>query len=230
MKSDENDSSTPHFSDARWADFARGVGSVEGRSEMQSHLDTGCEECRTIADRLQTVVAMSANERQLVIPDECVARAKQIAEAVPSASGWIENLTVIAARLVQSSPLDWQPAGVRSLGEAPGPAGDRMLFRANDYVVHLTIEPLLGGEAAEVVGEIVNEREQEENLEGIPVQMVARGQTLSETSTNQFGEFLIEYPVRKNAMLRFALKQRGQRIDLPLGHEPENGPTGERES
>jgi hypothetical protein len=92
-----------------------------------------------------------------------------------------------------------------------------MIFQAADYAVYLKVEPLLGGEAAEIIGEIANERDREESMEGIPVQMVARGETIGESATNRFGEFFIEYPVRKHATLRFALKARGQRIDLRLG-------------
>ena len=228
MKVVKVDSTTEHFSDGLWADFARKTGSEEDRREMQAHLDAGCQPCGAIAQGLDAVVRMAVNERMLVIPQEMVDRAKEIAGAAPSASGWIENLTALVAQLIQSSPLDWQPAGVRSAGDSFGRVGDRLLFRADDYAVYLKVEPLLGGEAAEIVGEIVNERELEESLEGIPVQMVSRGQTLSETATNKFGEFLIEYPIRKNATLRFALKHRGQRIELPLGPGPQNDTAGDR--
>jgi hypothetical protein len=217
LKSLKRDARAEHFSDARWADFARNVGSEEGRGEVQAHLDAGCQPCRAMANRLYAVARMAANERKLVIRREWVERAKEIAGTAPAAWGWIENLNAIVAHLIHSSSLDWQPAGVRSVGGDPGLAASRMIFRAADYAIYLKVEPLLGGEAAEIIGEIANERDHEESMEGIPIQMVARGVTLSESTTNRFGEFLIEYPIRKNATLRFALKDRGQRIDLPLG-------------
>lgn len=206
-----------HFSEIRWADYARDTGDAGLRREIQAHLDAGCDLCRASADRFRAVARMAVNDRKLVIPQQIVDRAKQIADTGPSEHAWTGNLTVIAAQLVQSSPLDSHPAGVRSLGDTAGIVGDRVLFRAADYSVYLKVEPLPGGEAAEIIGEIVNESEHEEILEGIPVQMVSRGQTLSETATNRFGEFLIEYPVRRYTTLRFALKHRGQRIELPLG-------------
>lgn len=211
------DPNAEHFSEARWADYVRDTGDEGLRREMQAHLDAGCDPCRASADRLRAVARMAENDRKVAIPQEIVDRAKEIAQSGALVSGYIGNLTAIAAQLVQSGPLDWLPAGVRSLGDTSGVVGDRMLFRAADYSVYLKVEPLPGGEAAEIIGEIVNEREHGEILEGIPVQMVSRGQTLSETATNQFGEFLIEYPVRRYTTLRFALKHRGQRIDLPLG-------------
>ena len=218
-----------HFSEAQWADFARHIGAEEMLRAMQAHLETGCDACRSLAAPLVTVARMAVGERTLVISEELLMRARAIAEPSPVAPGWIESLVAITAQLIQSGPLDWQSAGVRSLGEATGPAGDQMLFRANDYAVHLRIETLLGGEAAEIVGEIVNEQQQGEVLEGIPVQMIARGQTISETATNRFGEFLIEYPIRKNTTLRFALKHRGQRIDLRLGATGDVDPGGDRQ-
>ena len=217
MRRPQHESGGEHFSSTLWADFARNLANDGDRHKMQAHLDAGCEECRAIVDRFAAVAKMALNERTLVVPEDIVDRAKQIARTAPAPPGWIENLSAITARLVESSSLALQPAGVRSSVEAAASIGDRMLFRAADYAVYLKVETLLGGETAEIVGEIVNEREHEENLEGIPVQMVARGRTLSETATNRFGEFLIEYPIRKSALLRFALKERGQRIDLPLG-------------
>ena len=228
MKSRQGDSGKRHFSDALWADFARHAGSEVGRGEIQSHLDAGCEQCKAAAHLFLAVARVAANDRKLVIPPELVEQAKEIAKTAPAISGWIENLTVIVAHLIQSSPLNWQPSGVRSLGENAGPAGRRMIFRAADYAVYLKVEALPGGETAEIVGEIANEREHEESMEGIPVQTVVRGKTLSESATNRFGEFLIEYPIRKHATLRFALKHSGQRIDLPLGRGLEGNLIGDR--
>lgn len=91
------------------------------------------------------------------------------------------------------------------------------MFRAADYAVYLKVEPLLGGDEAEIIGEIANEEGREESMEGIPVQMVSRGRIFSESATNRFGEFLIGSPIRKNVTLRLALRDRGERIDLPLG-------------
>lgn len=228
MKSLKGDSGKGHFSEPLWADFARHAGSEGGRGEIQSHLDAGCDLCKRTAHLFLAVARAAVNDRKLVIPREFVQRAKEIAKTAPAISGWIENLTVIVAHLTQWSPLNWQPSGVRSLGENPGPAGRRMIFRAADYAVYLKVEALPGGETAEIVGEIANEREHEESMEGIPVQTVVRGKTLSESATNRFGEFLIEYPIRKHATLRFALKHRGQRIDLPLGPGLEDSLIGDR--
>jgi hypothetical protein len=227
LRSGKRDSGARHFSDELWADFARHLGSEELQDELQAHLDGGCELCRGTANRFLAVASMALNERMLVVPQELVERAKKIARTVPS-SGWIENLTAIVGHLIDSRPLDWQPAGVRSGSGNAGPAGGRLMFRAADYAVYLKVEPLLGGEEAEIIGEIANEGKNEGSMEGIPVQMVARGRIFSESATNRFGEFLIGSPIRKNVTLRLALKEQGQRIDLPLGSLLAGGTLGDR--
>jgi hypothetical protein len=227
LKQGKRDSGSRHFSDELWADFARHIGTEEVRAELQAHLDAGCEGCRMIANRFLAVARMAFNERLLAVPPELVERAKKIATRVQS-SGWIENLTVIIGHLTDTRPLDWQPAGVRSGPGSAGQEGARLTFRAADYSVHLKVEPLLGGEEAEIIGEIANEGGQEGPMEGIPVQMVLRGRIFSESVTNRFGEFLIGSPIRNNVTLRLALKDRGQRIDLPLGSLLNAGTLGDR--
>ena len=227
LKPGKRDSGAQHFSDELWADFARNVGSEEVRAELQAHLDAGCEGCRMTANRFHAVARMALNERLLAVPPELIERAKKIATTVHS-SGWIENLTVILGHLTDTRPLNWQPAGVRSRTGNAGQEGARLTFRAADYAVYLKVEPLLGGEEAEIIGEIANEGGQEGPMEGIPVQTVARGRVFSESATNRFGEFLIGSPIRKNVTLRLALKDRGQRIDLPLGSLLDAGTHGDQ--
>ena len=100
--------------------------------------------------------------------------------------------------------------------EGAAPAGDRLLFRAGDYSVDLKLEPPSASDAGEIIGQIANLEDHAANMDGVLVQMVVSGNTIGETSTNRFGEFLMEYPSKATATLRFALKHHGQRIDLPL--------------
>ena len=205
-----------HFPDQQWSDFARGLlGEAEHR-QMKSHLALGCAACRAIADRFGSVARLAANDQSLVIPQALVQCAISLFEPAPS-TGWLETLEVLVGQLIPSPGRDWQLACVRS-GE--GMAGqstvDRLLFRAGDYSVDLQLDPPSAGEAGEIVGQIANDQDRSESLEGILVQMVAVGRTIGETSTNRFGEFLMDFPSQKKATLRFALRHSGKRVDLPL--------------
>jgi hypothetical protein len=123
---------------------------------------------------------------------------------------------VIRAKFVPG--IEWRLAGVRSgASDAVDPARDRMLFRAGDYSIDLKLEAPAGGEGGEIVGQLSCASPQPESVNGVLVQMVSgRGRTLGETTTNRFGEFFVDYAGQKNVTLRFALKARNQRIDLPL--------------
>jgi len=206
-------SENAHFSDELWTDFVRGLADEGVRKKMQIHLDADCTLCRVyrwIAD----VANFGLEEQRLEIPEPLIEQARQI-HKVPSKPKWIETWDALAAQLVQQAGLSWQPAGVRSPTTGGG-TGGRMLFRAGDYLVDLQVESPSSGNGSEIVGQIANEHEQSEVLDGIIVEMVIPGRTLSETATNRFGEFVLECPPVRNAILRFGLRHRKQRIELPL--------------
>lgn len=209
-------SSEDHFSEPQWVDFVRGVSEDPVQAEMQGHLDSGCAVCKASVSWLRAVSSMAAAER-LEVPPDVVRRAGEVFAAPPAKAGWMDELEAIAAELISNVRLDWHPAGVRSVTaseEALG--GSQLLYRAGDYTVDLRIEPPSAQDPGEIIGQIANERNRQENLDGLVVQMVVLESTLGETVTNRFGEFLIEYPRRKKAILRLALKHLGQRIDLSL--------------
>ena len=205
-----------HFSEGQWADFVRGVSPEAVQGEMQSHLDSGCALCAVSVSWMRSLSAMAAAER-LDVPADVVRRARAIFAPPPANAGWMEELEALAAELISNVRLDWQPAGVRSVAaSAEALGGSQLLYKAGDYTVDLRIEPPSAQDPGEIIGQIGNERNRQENLDGLVVQTVAAGRTLGETVTNRFGEFVIEYPRGKKAILRLALKQCRQRIDLSL--------------
>jgi hypothetical protein len=219
QKQRQDGSRTPHFQDAQWVDYVRGLAGESLQQEIQNHLNSGCEDCKQTWAWMLSVAETGASDAQLKIPDEVVSRAKAIFR--PAETGWIEKLRSLAAELVTQVPLDFQPAGVRSLGTMESKSGDRFLYRAGKYAVDLKVELPGASESGEIIGQIANEQDAADNLSGVLVQIVVPfkqtlGKTIGETETNRFGEFLMEYPSAKSAILRFALKQRGERIDLPL--------------
>ncbi len=206
-----------HFTDERWSDFVRGTVSQDERLTMDAHLQSGCRDCAAAMTTFAAVARLVAEDIAQLIPQSSIERAKAIFEARPSRS-WIETCTAIQAELLSAMSSHWQLAGVRSGGsEAVDLVGDRMLFRAGDYSVDLKLDAPAGGEGGEIIGQISCEPAQLESVNGVLVQMVSGpGRTLGETTTNRYGEFFMDYAGQKNVTLRFAIKQRNQRIDLPL--------------
>jgi hypothetical protein len=209
-------SGNKHFSDEQWADFVRGVAAEVVGRDMQVHLDSGCSVCRAAFQWLNIFARAALAEKEIEVPDRLVQEAREIFVASPARSHWTEAWEAISAELIQHVGLSWQPAGVRASAAMAASTGGRMLFRAGDYVVDLQLDPPSSGSGGEIVGQIANDRVQE-NLDGVIVEVIVPGRTVSETATNRFGEFVIEYSQNRNATLRFALAHRKQRIDLPLG-------------
>jgi hypothetical protein len=184
---------------------------------MQAHLDEGCADCQAVVDQLSAIVRFAAEERSLLVPHELVEQARNMYQADDPAGDRARKLHVIAAYLISETQLGLQPAGVRSAGGIFDAGGVRLVYRAGDYSINLTIEPSSAGGAQEIIGQISNLIEPDEPMEGIAVQIAARGRILDETHTTRFGEFLIGYPLRTDSVLQFMLDRRGQRVDLPLG-------------
>ena len=204
-----------HFDLESWTDFVRYSLEEAARAGMQAHLDAGCDGCREIVDWLRSVVRTAAADAALNVPADVVANARSIFVPRQADPSWTERLRQLPVELVRQLAADLQPAGVRSTTFE----GNRMLYRSGDYSVDLKIEAG-AGESGEIVGQIVNELEQKETLEGVLVQVIASGKTLGETATNRFGEFIIAIPQGKKSTLRLALAGRDERIDIPMARTP----------
>lgn len=196
-----------HFSDGMWADYVRGVTGPDDAAGMRAHLEAGCAECERTVELLGRAASLQG---ELAVPEALTAQAKAIFAPRRASHSWVDALEQLAGELVWEAAPAWQLQGVRSSGEA----GLRRVYRAGEYSVDLQIDRQ--GEADEIVGQIVNESDDNEQLEGILVEVFSAGQTVGETATNRFGEFILDYPAVKHPVLRLALRHRGQRIEVPL--------------
>ena len=200
-----------HYTDELWSDFVRKALAPAAQQAMQAHLLASCARCTQTAELLGHVARFATAEPARDVPPELTAAAIQFFQPAPASSPWAEKLQNIAAALIWDQQAEFLPQGVRSSAQT----GQRLVYRAGDYSVDLNIERL-PGEPGEIIGQISNELDRQELMDGILVQVVSPGRTLVETATNRFGEFIIEYPAAKSALLRFVLGQKSQRIDLPL--------------
>jgi len=205
-----------HFTDGQWADFVRGITEEPAGDLMRRHLASGCPSCSVTVRLLDALAQAGLREGQLQIPEPVIQRAREIFTPPAAAPGLVQTWHTIAGQLIRQASLTWQPDGVRSPADAGASPGERKMFRAGDYIVDLQLEAPSSDKAAEIVGQIANENDAEDSLGGIIVEMVIPGRTLTGTSTNRFGEFVLECPAVENAVLRIALRERRQRIELPL--------------
>lgn len=206
---------SPHFSDAEWADYSRGVSSPTLRAQFEKHLQSGCDQCREQQVFLQQVQRSAA--ASATVPDEIVQRAQALFDRPPRLN-WIDKLQALTAELISHSPLEYHPAGVRSVApDVQSRKGQRLLFRAGVYLVDLKLDSPLTAEAAEIIGQISNSSDEYESFENVLVQMEVSGRVVLEAPANRFGEFLLVHPLKQNhTTLRLGLQKAGLRIDVPL--------------
>ncbi|MFN7939637.1 MAG: hypothetical protein U0R19_40300 [Bryobacteraceae bacterium] len=206
---------SPHFSDAEWADYTRGLSSPELWSQFQQHLQSGCERCHKQHQYLQQVKQSAS--ASVEVPDDVVQRAQALFDRAPRLN-WIDRLQALTAQLVSRSPLELHPVGVRSVApDVQSRKGERLLFSAGVYHVDLKLDwPLTAG-AAEIIGQISNSSDEHESFENVPVQIEVSGRVVLEAPANRFGEFLLVHPLKQNqTTLRLGLQKAGLRIEVPL--------------
>ena len=171
---------TRHFRDEEWVDLAR-IQSDERRARLQQHLDDGCEECRRRL-RFWTAVSRSAARDATYSPP---------AAAVRQVRGRFSPRSFLkraAAVLLFDSASEPLPAGVRS-----GAQSARLLLYAKaGRLLKLRVENLGDSESFSVVGQVLEEKAPQRELSNLPVLVQSGRRTVSQTLTNQSGEFALD--------------------------------------
>ena len=175
-----------HYSSEEWIDFTNASVPQPEREAMQLHLDSGCGDCRDIAETWKQVRDAARREPQYQIPVSVVRYVKDTfflrRQMTPGDKNTIPRLTFDSLR-------DALPLGVRSLG-----ASERSLkFQTETYSIHLSLELSKGHQLVFVIGQLVDATGENKVLDKIPVNLLEDEKALSQTRTNQYGEFQLEY-------------------------------------
>lgn len=200
-----------HYSEASWADFARGLVSGTTKMTMQTHIDDGCKKCAATLAVWQSVLAIAGRESLFVPPADTVRVVKsQFAALVPEArSGF---------RILFDSNLQPVTAGIRGSVVAR-----QVLYETDEYYIDLRLEPRREADRACLVGQILNRTGQDRAAQGIAVRIQKGTMPTAETSTNQFGEFQLEFEAVHG--LRISVRRdETHEIVLPLDEVQVNPP------
>ena len=121
----------------------------------------------------------------------------------PAPAGWPETLPPIRmARLVFSTlgePL-WE--GVRGAGAATG----HLLFEEGNWLLDLHVKPQAESNLVSVAGQILERQQSEPSYAGFTVAVLREKVELARTTTNQFGEFQLEFSPAGGLLLTVVLK------------------------
>src|ERR1700732_2625238 len=188
-----------HYSLEKWVDFARNVIHEDERTEMQSHLETGCSQCSkelNLWRRLHQV----AKRESAYEPSGGVVRTVNAAFANHRTALMRNAKSEIVTLLFDSfrSPL---LAGVRSTGSS----SRQVLYGAENYRIDVRIEPRIDSEKIVLIGQVLNSTDPEACLSQIPVALLKGRNVVAESVTSQFGEFQIECDMEGSLRLKVTL-------------------------
>ena len=198
-----------HYSDAEWADFARGLKGGPARASMEAHLSTRCRRCGRAADAFGTVAAVARGEEAFAVPPQALRWAMAVFSLRQPER--VQILPRVLARLVFDSFGEPQPVGVRSLERVSRQA----MYRAGDTYVDLRLESEPGTRRVSLVGQIAGSKAGDGSFRNVPVVLAAGKDVLARAVSNELGEFQMSYePGRR---LRLYVPLRGDRgIEVPL--------------
>jgi len=170
-----------HFRDEEWVDLAR-IQSDERRARLQQHLDEGCQECKRRLRFWTAVNRLAAHEAAYSPP----------AAAVRQVRGYFAPRSFkkrSVASLLFDSAQEALPVGVRSSG---GLSARLLLYAKAGRLLKLRVESQADSESFSLVGQVLEEKAPQRMLSDLPVLVQNGKKTVSQTLTNQAGEFALD--------------------------------------
>src|SRR5712691_5513304 len=198
-----------HYDLTQWADFVRGIGGEAERRQMEQHLASGCRTCGGNARLMGSLRNLATSEASYEAPRYAEQSVK--AMFLLRRPERVRLLPRLAAKLVFSDAVAGPVGGVRSLERFSHQA----LYEAGDFALDLRLDQEYGATTVVLVGQITDRSEPMRKLTNLPVLLMSDGEILVRASSNQFGEFHLEYEPRGRLRLCAAVGN-GKRIEVPL--------------
>lgn len=195
-----------HFSEQVFADLVRGI-DTPARAELQSHLARQCPQCVETLKVWSKLQVVAQKENDYCAPENAVRMAKLEFEA--QRAGRQE----IPASLVFDSTTQPALVGVRSSGAV---AARQMVYEAEGLMVDLRFDQRPGSKSISLIGQVLDRQAARRSLAHAPVMLwTEKGLVLTETRTNGFGEFQLEFEVQNH--MRLSIQAFGGKvIRIPL--------------
>lgn len=186
-----------HYPEEVWTDWVRGIAPSEVRAEIHEHVASGCAECRSVLATWEAVAKLARRERDYEPPASVVESAVALYRRYPPTRSPLPKTTRVA-ELVFDSIQNPLPMGVRGLERATR----HLSYKAGSYFVDVRIEEADSPGLASVVGQLMHHPDaSSQSLEGLVVLLTSGRTMLAETTTNRFGEFVLEMDTRKENQL-----------------------------
>jgi hypothetical protein len=204
------ETSTDHFSPADWVDFTRGLLRLEKQTDIQRHLDTGCEECRKSSQFWGLVAETAARESGFEPSPESLSVIRNAFRSTKPVSRLLELATW--ARLVFDSFVQPSLVAVRGIAQT----SRQLLHESEPFTIDLRLEADPGRKRVYLTGQIINSSNPNEVAEGIDVVLLKAADQLTKTEASASGEFCLDFNASDHLQLFLNIRgQRGIAIALP---------------
>lgn len=188
-----------HFSNEGWSDFVRGRLSSSLKDLMLQHLAGGCGKCQKL-NELWSGVAKSASREIQYAPPDHILRSVRGHFGLNRALSWPAGLAK-TARLVFDSFKRLSPVGVRSAGSAPR----QLIYQVGEYFLDVKMERDPGSKKLNLIGQIRDSQDPTKKMADSPVILLRGQDRLGQTTTNDYGEFRLEFDRKDNLWLAIGI-------------------------
>jgi hypothetical protein len=201
-----------HFSMDEWIDFARGIEGKEKSVKMREHLDQGCVKCSKTLETWRQIVNF-ANQEPSLEPPAYALRAVKTSFLLHKTFSAQENQgkKFEIARLVFDSALEPATVGVRGTASVVR----QLLYRSGTLCIDMRMQPKPGSQAMVLIGQVLDSAKPDHGIGGIPVRLLCKGDTLSQSRTNDVGEFDFGVTAADHLQLVFGVADR-RNIVVPV--------------
>ncbi len=211
-----------HFSIQEWVDFIRGLGDEPGRRTLQAHLDDGCADCGGLVRRLEKVAGTVRQASSFPVPRHVLFRAYSVFPYSAPEPASVGNLLAVARQIFDS----WAEPGLPGVRSAHG-AARQLSFRSADIRVELSIEFAPKSTGIVLAGQV--HHDVEEGRQGLTVKLMAGQRVVSNSTTNEFGEFVLKGKPAENAHLSILDPETRMQLLIPIPEIKPLGPPLDRE-
>lgn len=205
-----------HYDIGEWADYVRDLLSGSRRRDLEQHLADGCEECGALVGFLRNVASTAATDQKYQEASAgLVAAAREIFPGQRQGAehtGILGALRAVVAQLNFDSAAQLYSAGARGQRAS----GRQLMYQAGGYCVDLRVDRERNDSRVILVGQIADESQPFLQLARLPIFVMAGSKIVSETASNEFGEFTVEFPPRANLRLCVQVTQAGFQLEVPL--------------
>jgi len=212
-----------HYDIGEWAEYVRNLSSESRRIDMELHLAAGCEECNTLTRFLRGVADVASADECYEQASAPLAAAARAIFVLPAKSGertgqsgertsFMGSLRALTAHLTFDSATQLYASGARG----HRPAARQLMYQAGEYCLDLRLDRQRNTTRVILVGQVANEKHPLLHLARLPVYVMAGKKIVSETASNEFGEFTPEFLPRANLRLCVQVTQGGVQLEIPL--------------